>query len=286
MREGRTSTTAAFVSFARGVGARDRGRDRHAHALVQGPLGWLLQGFERVPAAQPALRQALRVASLGAVDHMYLRTAAIDRRLVEAFSGGIDQLVVLGAGLDARAWRMPEMAEVDVFEVDHPATQAHKRGRIGGHLPRARSLHYVPVDFERESFADALLAAGLDPARPTAWVWEGVVMYLPEAVTASSVRDIARISAPGSRLLATYLVPRAIPFGPVSNRLVEAIFRDVFGEEIRGEIAPDRLAALLAREGFDVLDDTSSAAWARSERTPAGLPAVLRGERLVHAIRS
>src|SRR5512139_2026895 len=113
MREGKASTTAAFVGFSRGVGIHDEGRDHHAHALVHGPLGWVLRAYERMPTARPALRTALRVVSLGMVDHVHLRTAAIDLRLQEALASGIDQVVVLGAGLDARAWRLPGMEGAD-----------------------------------------------------------------------------------------------------------------------------------------------------------------------------
>ena len=74
------------------------------------------------------------------------------------------QLVILGAGLDARAYRLPELAGVDVYEVDFPATQQDKHDRIKGLRPVARSLRHVPVDFGRDALGSALAAAGHDTA--------------------------------------------------------------------------------------------------------------------------
>src|SRR5262249_46565830 len=115
----------------------------------------------------------------GAVGHAFTRiqsqimparTIAVDEAVREARS---PQLVILGAGLDGRAWRMRELAETTVFEVDHPDTQREKRSRIGTLAQAARDVRFVPVDFTRDSLDEALAAAGHDPARPTTWIWEG-----------------------------------------------------------------------------------------------------------------
>ena len=84
---------------------------------------------------------------------MVPRTVAIDDALRDGLAA---QLVILGAGLDGRAWRMAELAGADVFEVDHPASQAEKRDRSGGLSPTAKSLHFVPVDFTTDDLGAAL----------------------------------------------------------------------------------------------------------------------------------
>ena len=86
---------------------------------------------------------------------------------------------MLGAGLDARAWRLA--LGVPFFEVDHPDTQRRKAQRA----PTEGAPRYVAVDFATTRVADALEAAGHDATVPTAWVWEGVTMYLPDV----AVRD-------------------------------------------------------------------------------------------------
>ena len=106
---------------------------------------------------------------------MVPRTLAIDEAVTAKLSS---QLVILGAGLDGRAWRLKELADVDVFEVDHPASQADKQSRLGRLEPTARSVRFVPVDLSRDSLGDALTAAGHDRTIGTTWICEGVVSYL------------------------------------------------------------------------------------------------------------
>src|SRR5271166_6052530 len=112
MREGKPSFTAAAVAAARAVA----GVDPLAPSLVEGTLSWVVRAGRTgmVPAA------ALNVATLGLLDHIEMRTRAIDTAVREGVAAGAAQLVLLGAGLDARAWRMHELSGVHVFEVDHP----------------------------------------------------------------------------------------------------------------------------------------------------------------------
>ncbi|MCZ7677432.1 MAG: class I SAM-dependent methyltransferase [Sandaracinaceae bacterium] len=141
MREDRPSTTASVVAFARAVatlrGSRAPACDPLAKSLVHPALGALLRALD--PLGSRPLDLGLRLASAGLVDHIALRTAAIDRALTELLAGGPRQLVILGAGLDARAYRLPGVEEAVVFEVDHPATQRFKRERARTATPRARA---------------------------------------------------------------------------------------------------------------------------------------------------
>jgi methyltransferase (TIGR00027 family) len=274
MREGRPSFTAAAVAAARGIA----GVDPVAIALVDGALAALVRaGRGRTRAA------AVNVATLGLVDHVEMRTLAIDAALRDAVAAGVRQLVVLGAGLDARAWRLPELAEVDVFEVDHPATQSFKRARVGGRPPLARRVRFVPVDFQRDALGEALAGAGHDAGAPTAWLWEGVVPYLPRPAVRATLADIGERSASRSRLMATYATPQATSLGPTFVRAARASFR-VMGEPLVGLIATEALHAELGRVSFRVLDDASARDWA--ERHGGGRRRLmLLDERLVVAVR-
>lgn len=184
------------------------------------------------------------------------RTVAVDDAVRERVR---PQLVILGAGLDGRAWRMPELADVAVYEVDHPASQADKRARAAA-LP-GRGPVFVPVDLRHERLGDALAEAGHRADTPTTWVWEGVVPYLTRAEVAASVAEIARRSAPGSRLVVNYQA-RAwfVPVGRALARVLMAstgrstVLRD---EPWRSTWTPTALAALLAGHGFVVAGDRS-----------------------------
>ncbi len=112
------------------------------------------------------------------------------RRGVEARDVG--QLVVLGAGLDTFAYRNPFATRLKVFEVDHPATQAWKRRRLGeAGITVPEDLTYAPVDFEHESLSGRLAEAGLDPGVRSFFTWLGVVPYLTGEAIASTLSQIA-----------------------------------------------------------------------------------------------
>src|SRR5262249_40572317 len=137
-------------------------------------------------------------------DMIALRTAAIDSAVREAIAGGDTQLVILGAGYDGRAWRLPELAGVKVFEVDHPTTQGDKRTRLAELPPPTGVVSFVSIDFERESLSTVLERAGHDRSSPTCWIWEGVVMYLTRDAMRVNLAGVAGRCAPGSTLIVNY----------------------------------------------------------------------------------
>jgi methyltransferase (TIGR00027 family) len=140
-------------------------------------------------------------------DGIRLRTRGIDDRVREAFAMGTRQLVLLGAGFDARALRLAELRAPDAraFEIDLPALLDHKRALLdaaGVAIPD--TLRALACDFTTD-FTDALRAAlldtGFDPARPVIFVWEGVMAYIGQEAIERSLRFMAAISAPESRVV-------------------------------------------------------------------------------------
>ena len=176
-----------------------------------------------------------------------------------------DQVVILGAGYDTRAWRMDELSTSTVFEVDHPDTQRDKQLRIGDRPPKAKSVHFVPVDFTRDSLDDTLTRAGHDPTRPTTWIWEGVVMYLTRHDIESTLRVIDKRSAAASRLIIVYMAPALmlLLIGPIVWRM---------GEPIRSVFRPRGMSALLSPYGYRATRDVNVADLAGSLglKLPAG----------------
>jgi len=133
-----------------------------------------------------------------------VRTRLIDDLVTGALDGGAGQLVLLGAGFDNRAFRLPGMLGGAVaFEVDHPATQATKRRRVPGRL--RGTVRFVPVDLSRDELTGALLGSGFDPAVPAVVVWEGVTNYLTAASVDATLRGLTGLLAPGSRIVFTYV---------------------------------------------------------------------------------
>lgn len=176
---------------------------------------------------------------------MVARTVAIDDAVREM---AVPQLVILGAGLDGRAWRMTELRDSVVFEVDHPDSQRDKRARVAPLTRCAREVRFVPVDFERDDLDAALGAAGHEASQRSTWIWEGVVMYLTRSDIEGTLRVIQRRSAPGSRLVIAYHSPARM------LALVGLVLR-YLGEPLRSTFTAEAMRELLVRHGFSVVRD-------------------------------
>jgi methyltransferase (TIGR00027 family) len=210
------------------------------------------------------------------VDSLILRVAFIDAVLAETKPR---QVVILGAGLDTRSWRLETLRGARVFEVDFPATQAFKRDRAARLGAPIADLVYVPVDFTRDDLAASLRAAGFDPKVPTAWVWEGVIMYLDDAALRSTLAAVAKLSAKGRRLVAHYHEPEA-------KRPSFALRRWIFsflGEPQIGLRTRATIDDELERAGFHVLEDAGLDEQAARVGTKAGAHARLRVSRIAVA---
>ena len=211
----------------------------------------------RSGAAPKAWRDRIEFEMLRAnAEVMVPRTVAIDDAVSERPAA---QVVILGAGLDGRAWRMRGLATVDVFEVDHPASQRDKRDRVGELRPLARSLRFVPVDFTGDDLDGALATAGHDASAPTTWVWEGVVPYLTPAEVEASARVVSRRSGAGSRLVVNYQAPAVS--ARIGRRLA-GLLATLAGrpdplarEPQRSAWTPAAMRDLLSGNGFAVVGD-------------------------------
>ncbi len=182
------------------------------------------------------------------------RTVAIDDAVRE---GPRAQVVILGAGLDGRVWRMAELHDTETYEVDQPASQRDKRERAVG--LGDRQPHFVPVEFGREDLAPALEAAGHRADVPTTWVWEGVVPYLTNEAVATTLDEVVVRSAPGSRLIINYqAASQGAALGRLAVRLFSALARRPSpwqNEPRRSSWTPESMADLLTGRGFRVIRD-------------------------------
>ena len=211
VKPGHESQTAIMVCAAR---AAAHGRTAVAAFTDPTALALLPENarlrVERFRSGVPptSLRERLRFAFLDRRSKMMVaRTVSIDAAIREA---GFSQVVILGAGLDGRAWRMPELADATVFEVDHPDSQREKRVRAASLKQAAHDVRFVPVDFTPRPPRRRARICRSRSARPTTWVWEGVVMYLERADIEATLRVVEARSAPRSRLVVLYHSPSII----------------------------------------------------------------------------
>lgn len=129
--------------------------------------------------------------------------------VVERYLADHPQLVILGAGFDTRAWRLPKTTQVRAFEVDTPQTQAIKRAMVQQAGLDATGITFVAADFEQEDWFSKLVAAGFDRQRPALFLWEGVLMYLEREAVSATLRKIAGC-APGSMIAFDYFTTEAL----------------------------------------------------------------------------
>jgi methyltransferase (TIGR00027 family) len=196
------------------------------------------------------------------------RSRFAEEEVERAVGSGVDQYVDLGAGLNSFAWRRPDlMAGLAMFEVDHPATQEWKRGRLTATgLAGPPNLHFVGVDLRAaDTLGERLTATGFDPARASIWSWLGVIQYLPLAAVRSTLRAVAGLAAPGSKLLASYGVPDDL-MEPASVQFTELtrVFTARIGEPQITRLAPSDIEAVARAAGWPhvrSVDPLSFAPW-------------------------
>jgi methyltransferase (TIGR00027 family) len=288
VRRGRSSKTAEWVAFARAMATLEEGPlhvdDPAARTTLPFALARIVRGAER-RLTGPLVRKVVHATSGGLVAHIALRTQAIDRAVLDATqNAGVRQVVILGAGLDLRAHRLPLPNGTTVFEVDHPATQAHKRASLARATGDTKPVTYVRVDFERDDLAKALESAGHDTSRPSAWIWEGVTMYLPREATRATLQVIANRSTSGSVLAMTYFEDGKTAAHRAFLAAARTPFR-LIGEPLIGAMSASKLREELARVGFEIDSSRGDTEWAFDAGIRVPLIDAFLAEKLVLAAR-
>jgi methyltransferase (TIGR00027 family) len=128
--------------------------------------------------------------------------------VVERYLPDLTQFVILGAGFDTRAYRLPPGTKVRSFELDTPKTQAVKRDMLARAAIDASHVTFVSADFEKDNWLARLVDSGFDPATPALFLWEGVTMYLDQSAVEDTLRKIAS-TAKGSVIAFDYFTSEA-----------------------------------------------------------------------------
>jgi methyltransferase (TIGR00027 family) len=248
MQQGRASLTAMWVATVR---ARHQLLDKPP--VLDDPVALKIIGEPAAAMlrAAPALSEDVMSRTMRAP--VVARSRIAEDALHDAVQRGVAQYVVLGAGLDTFAYRNPyPAARLQVFEVDHPATQAWKRSLLAqAQIETPPSLHFVPIDFETQALTSALTDAGFDAARPTFYSWLGVTMYLERAAVLATLQHIASASPPGSEVVFDFILkPSALDLLKRSTLGALAIFFARLGEPWKAYFEPRALGAEMRRMGY------------------------------------
>jgi methyltransferase (TIGR00027 family) len=229
--------------------------------LFDDPIGpQLLSGLPAVVVRHRLLRTPtaalMNRLAPGLIGGMACRTRAIDDAVTDAVATGVRQAVILGAGLDTRAHRLPALRRLPVWELDLDQVQRAKVAALSTVLPAtavtyvpidpATAVTYVPIDFARTEIAGALVAAGFEAAVSTVVIWEGVSQYLSRSEAEATMRFVGGL-ATGSQLVFTYL-SQAVIDNPEHARTVKRL-------QWRTGYDPAALGAVLSTLGLDLAED-------------------------------
>ena len=171
-----------------------------------------------IDSVSPARLQAM-------IDGMAVRTKYFDEYFISATNDGVRQAVILASGLDSRAYRLPWPAGTVVYELDQPQVIDFKTTTLAGiGAEPTATRRTVPIDL-RQDWPTALKAAGLDVTAPTAWLAEGLLIYLPPEAQDRLFDNITDLSVPGSTI-ATEFAPGIIDFDASRVQEMASVFRE------------------------------------------------------------
>ncbi|MCL4560568.1 MAG: SAM-dependent methyltransferase [Chloroflexi bacterium] len=213
------------------------------------------------------------------------RTRYIDDVVETSMSQGIDQVVILGAGLDTRPYRLPGIERVKAFEVDLPSVQETKKKKVEKYLGRLpQQVTYIPLDFDKQTLETAFAGTDFDPSSPAVFVWEGVTQYLSEDSVCQTLAFIGR-SAPKSVLVFTYVLKSIVERRsniPGAEKMLDTVAKNgapwIFGLE------PSEMQNFLAPFHLALVEDVGNADYQGRYLQPIGRNLVVAEiERIVQA---
>jgi methyltransferase (TIGR00027 family) len=174
-----------------------------------------------------------------------------------AINRGVQQYVILGAGLDTFPYRNPYPDDVlHVFEVDHPTTQIWKRSRLKeAGIPIPMALTFTPIDFDTETLDDGLRRVAFDTGICTFFSWLGVTSYISKSAVNSILRFVANMP-PGSGIVFDYMISPSL-LNPVSRSVFDNLAHRVAlaGEPFQSTFDPSLLKNSLQIMGFGQIED-------------------------------
>ncbi len=258
MRKNQSSITAMGIAIARGVESDKPAEERifydpYARQFVPGWLYSTLGFFIKSGYTE--------IRGQGVNGWLIARERYIDDVLLDFLNDGVQQLVILGAGFDSRAYRFDLAGRVKTFEVDHPVTQANKIARlkkIFGSLPG--HVRFVPIDFTTQTLADQILSSDYDPGQKTLFIWQGVTMYLTSDAVDATLSFVVNHSASGSSIVFDYLYQAALD-GTQKQIEVRNMRRYHFmtGEGLTFGIPEGTIQTMMQSRGFHDIVDVNSA---------------------------
>jgi len=270
MEEGKPSFTAEIDAVIRGIESEKPEGERLCYdPFTKGFIGTTNRVIGMFPPLRKLALWYLERKHPFILDCIPARTRYIDEYVNKCIDDGLDQLIILGAGYDSRAYRIERLkGRVTVFEVDHPATQMLKREKVKKMLdPLPSNVVYVPLDFNKETLPQRMLQSRYDKDKKSLFIWEGVTPYLTAEAVDETLRFVAGNSGPGSSIIFSYIL-KSVVDGTCQLEGAQEI-RKAFsrggiadlssdqGDRLMFGIEEGSIEAFLSERGFQQIKDIS-----------------------------
>ena len=275
-RSQRPSSTAGWTTLARAAELRRPARERivtdeYAPLFLSAPGRAVVR---TLPVTGPGLAAVERRRAAAVIGFALCRHRFIDEHLARCLDEDMEQVLILGAGYDSRAYRFAaQLSGRPVHEVDLPPLSRRKARVVRAHPERFghTTVRRVEIDFRTQSLAERLLESGFAVGARTFVVWEGVSMYLDRAAVEQTLATLNDLCGSGSTLAVDFW--RHLPVTTPGERMRRVATRgfSLIGEPLTFAVAPDAVDELLGPHGFSVADLAGSDELAARHST-AGRP--------------
>ena len=260
MKAGRVSRTAEAAAALRANHHQNSSNpvfsDEYAYAMTNARWRLLLNNsmFRKVLNTTPMNQSFGKLTA-----QVVARSRYAEDKLLEAIANGIQQYILVGAGLDSFVLRIAEQyPELKIFEVDHPDTQKikiHKLKKLGT-IPS--NVEFISIDFEKEKLSDALLRSSYDTKAPAFFSWLGTTHYLHPETTLATLKNIASIAQSNSEVVMDYSIDyKELQGIERIGSFAISQFTRLLKEPLIGSFASKNLHQAVERMGYVVLEDLS-----------------------------
>ena len=256
MRKKQSSLTAAGIALARAIESEKPADERicydpYARQFIP---AWMYHIFGFFIKSGYSERRGPGVNGF-----LVARDRYIDDVLRKFLDESLPQIVILGAGYDSRAYRFDLANQVEIFEVDHPATQADKLSKLQsvfGKMPD--HIIYVPIDFNTQTLEERLMESEYAPNLKTLFIWQGVTMYLTSDAIDTTLAFVVRHSGPDSAIVFDYLYREVLDGLRQQNEVTNMRrYRFMTGEGLTFGIPEGTIEAFLKERNFQQVKDVN-----------------------------
>lgn len=254
MQENAASQSAAVIAAHRAMESTKPEEKRVCYDPYAAKL--IAPNFSVIGETEMPREQALALFKQfvpGFHEYFIARTRYIDDYLSACIKNGMEQLVILGAGYDSRAYRFDTLKEgIAIFEVDHPATQAVKKDKLGDILEQLPNhVTFVPVDFKQDDFGSTLTESGYNTGLHTLFIWEGVTMYLRPDTVEKVLGFVTNNSGAQSSIIFDFTFPEIIDGAKEPPEAIAWRSKaNEYGEPLQFGISLNEVTAFLEERNF------------------------------------